>query len=292
MRTVPVEAGRVRTSVQRRRFAVTLRTGGRRADAVTAITDGVRTEVARHARLPERDIAVWRSGCAWCDTPPEGLDRPADRGPDRSRFVLLYHGTMTPNRGLFESVEAMARVRASAPDALLLLLGSGSAVPALRAEVARLDLEEHVRLLPPIAHDAVPGVARTADVGLIPLPPRWEWQMSSPLKLAEGLCLGLPVILTDITRTGSCRRPLPSRSGPARGARRSWLRPSSRPDPAAANCRSSARRPGCGPGRGWDGRRSSRSSSECSSGSPPRRPVRWVPRLRPRPLRRLLLRPK
>ena len=111
MRTVPVEAGRVRTSVQRRRFAATLRTAGRRADAVTAITEGVRTEVARHARLPERDIAVWRSGCAWCDTPPEGLDRPAERGPDRDRFVLLYHGTMTPNRGLFESVEAMARER-------------------------------------------------------------------------------------------------------------------------------------------------------------------------------------
>jgi glycosyltransferase involved in cell wall biosynthesis len=199
VRTVPVEAGRMRTSVQRGRFAVTLRRYGRRAAAVTAITEGVRTEVARHTRLPERDIAVWRSGCAWCDAPPEAMIRPAERRPHLDRFVVLYHGTMTPNRGLFESVEAVARVRETAPDVLLLLLGSGSAVPALRAEVARLGLDEHVQFLPSIAHDAVPEVARRADVGLVPLPPRWEWQMSSPLKLAEDLCLGLPVVLTDIT---------------------------------------------------------------------------------------------
>jgi glycosyltransferase involved in cell wall biosynthesis len=198
-RTVPVEAGRVRTSVQRKRFAVTLRTAGRRADAVTAITEGVRAEVARHTRLPEGDIAIWRSGCGWCDRPPENAYRPTERDPGGNRFVVLYHGTMTPNRGLFESVAAVDRIRASAPDVLLLLLGSGSAVSALREEVVRLSLEDHVRFLPPVAHDAVPDLIRGADVGLVPLPPRWEWQMSSPLKLAEDLCLGLPVVLTDIT---------------------------------------------------------------------------------------------
>ena len=45
----------------------------------------------------------------------------------------------------------------------------------------------------------MPDFLRSATVGLAPWPPSWDMQVNRPLKLTEYLCLGLPVVLTDIT---------------------------------------------------------------------------------------------
>jgi glycosyltransferase involved in cell wall biosynthesis len=116
----------------------------------------------------------------------------------RDRFVICYQGSMSARRGLFESIAAIDLIRERAPDVLLLLLGDGSAVPALRSLVQRRGLEQHVRFQGPVPQEQVLGFLRAADVGIVPLPDRWDWHVSSPLKLAEYLCAGLPVILTDI----------------------------------------------------------------------------------------------
>jgi len=198
VRTPPVEAGGVRTWVQRRRFAATLRLFARRTDAVTAITDGLRDEVARLGRLDPRDIPVWGSGCSWCDRPgPPGPTAPRP-GELRGRFVVIYHGSISRGRGLIEAVEALPLVAAEAPDLTLALLGGGSALGDLRRLAARLGVEDRVAFLDPVPHDRVRDVLEGADLGLVPLPRKWEWELSSPLKLVEYLCAGLPVALTDI----------------------------------------------------------------------------------------------
>jgi glycosyltransferase involved in cell wall biosynthesis len=194
-----VEAGAIRTTVQRARFALTLKRYGRRIDALTAITEGVRDYAAPLAGWPADRVAVWRSGCTWCEVPPPTPAWPRELPRAlRDRFVVLYHGTMTPGRGLFESIQAIDVARTAGADVALVLLGTGSAVPALERLVEERGLQAHVRFVSPVPHARVPEFVNAADVGLVPLPPIWEWQISSPLKLAEYLCLGLPVVLTDI----------------------------------------------------------------------------------------------
>jgi glycosyltransferase involved in cell wall biosynthesis len=199
VRTPPVEAGSLRTWVQRRRFAATLRLFARRTDAVTAITDGLRDEVARLARSDARTIPVWGSGCSWCDRPaPTSPAGPRPRELE-GRFVVIYHGSISRGRGLIEAVEALPIVAAEAPDLTLALLGSRSALGELRRLAARLGVQDRVVFLDPVPHDRVREVLECADIGLVPLPRKWEWELSSPLKLVEYLCAGLPVALTDIS---------------------------------------------------------------------------------------------
>ncbi|HEX9311875.1 MAG TPA: glycosyltransferase, partial [Actinomycetota bacterium] len=198
LRTPPVEAGGVRTWVQRRRFAATLRLFARRAEAVTAITEGFRDEVARLARLDARTIPVWGSGCSWCDRPAQPGPPAPRRREVEDRFVVIYHGSISRGRGLIEAVEALPILAAEAPDLTLALLGTGAALGELRRLAARLGVEDRVAFLDPVPHDRVREVLEGADLGLVPLPRRWEWELSSPLKLVEYLCAGLPVALTDI----------------------------------------------------------------------------------------------
>jgi glycosyltransferase involved in cell wall biosynthesis len=199
VRTPPVEAGRLRTRAQRARFALTLRLYLRQVDAVTAISEGVRNWVSKLGGVPAESIAVWRSGCSWCD-----VDAPQSAWPRelsrqlRERFVLLYHGSLSAGRGLFEAVEAVELVRREIPSVCLVLLGAGSAAGHLKALIHRRDLQDHVVVVDPVPQGRVPEFLGVANAGVVPLPKRWEWEISSPVKLAEYVCWGLPVVLTDI----------------------------------------------------------------------------------------------
>jgi glycosyltransferase involved in cell wall biosynthesis len=199
VRTPPVEAGRVRTAVQRARFGLTLRRYGRRVDAITAITEGMRDYTARFSRVPPGRILVFRSGSSWCEQELPPRQRPPEL-PEwlEERFVVFYHGSMTGGRGLFQAVEAVERVRSIAPDLTLVLLGGGAAVPALKALAARRGLRREILFLDPVDHDRVPQFILSADVGLAPWPAVWQWEIQSPLKLAEYLSLGLPSVMTAI----------------------------------------------------------------------------------------------
>ena len=136
IRSHPVEAGPVRLAVQRARFATTLAWYGRRVDAVTTITPALRDHVARLARLPSEQVAVWTSGCTWCDEPDRSAAWPTELDVRaRDRFVVIYHGSLSRGRGLFEAIGAVSLVRPKAPDILLVLLGDGPARRELRNDL-------------------------------------------------------------------------------------------------------------------------------------------------------------
>jgi glycosyltransferase involved in cell wall biosynthesis len=85
------------------------------------------------------------------------------------------------------------------PDLRFVLLGDGGARRDLESLTAQLGLSDRVRFVDPVPNDQVPAFIRASDVGLAPWPPSWDMQANRPLKLTEYLCLGLPVVLTDIT---------------------------------------------------------------------------------------------
>jgi glycosyltransferase involved in cell wall biosynthesis len=89
--------------------------------------------------------------------------------------------------------------RRTAPDLAFVLLGDGGAREDLRSLVVELGLRDVVRFIDPVPQDRVPDFLRSATVGLAPWPPSWDMQANRPLKLTEYLCMGLPVVLTDVT---------------------------------------------------------------------------------------------
>jgi glycosyltransferase involved in cell wall biosynthesis len=199
VRSHPVEAGTVRLAAQRARFALTLRRYAGRADAVTSISPGLRDHVARLGRLSPNDIPIWSSGCSWADRPAPPPAWPHEHDPAlRQRFVVLYQGSLSLGRGLLQAVRAVDLARRDVPDLTLLFLGAGPGRGELEGLVERLDLGTRVAFLDPVPHHRVPEFLAAAHVGLAPWPPTWDMEVNSPLKLAEYLSFGLPVVITDI----------------------------------------------------------------------------------------------
>jgi glycosyltransferase involved in cell wall biosynthesis len=235
VRSPPVRAAKVRMIAQWARFLLTLRVYGKRVDALTATSEGLREFLVRVTRLPASKTLSWSgSGSRWCQGRPPDSPLPAELPMQtKDRFVILYVGSLTPGRGLAESLEAINLARRKAPDVLLVLLGGGSYLPQLRSMARDLRLGDHALFVDAVPHERVPEFIRSATVGLIPLPAFWIWQVSTPIKLAEYLCLGLPVVLTDIR----------AHHVVSRDARFSFWAPTSRPpDLASAILRAYGRR--------------------------------------------------
>jgi glycosyltransferase involved in cell wall biosynthesis len=115
----------------------------------------------------------------------------------RNRFVVSYVGGFGPHRGLETAVEAMALVRESRPDALLLLVGTGRTVDGLRRLVAERRLEANVELTGWVELRDVPEYIRVSDGGLIPHLSSGHTDHTIPHKLFQYMLLGRPVVVTD-----------------------------------------------------------------------------------------------
>jgi glycosyltransferase involved in cell wall biosynthesis len=200
VRTPPVEAGRARDRLQGLRFRATLRHAGSRVDAITATSVGLAEYVADVAHLVPERVVVWSSsGSRWGGTEMSTVPWPRELPTSlRSRILVLYHGSISPGRGLFEALRGFGAARSDGPELALVFLGAGPSVGALRRLTSDLGLTDCVWFVPSVPHHRVLEFLGAADVGLVPLPPRWKWEVSSPVKLAEYLCAGVPVVMTDI----------------------------------------------------------------------------------------------
>jgi glycosyltransferase involved in cell wall biosynthesis len=198
-------------------------------DGVTVLSEGMAAELdAEYPFLGRVPVAIWGSGY------DPRLFRPGlDGGVMRAalhlddQLMLLYHGTLSANRGLHEAVDAVHLLRSMGVPATLVLAGRGPARTALTAQVRQLRLWEAVRLLEPLPYDRIPALVAAADVGLSPLPIHPWWRHQSPIKVYEFLAMGVPVVATD----------MPCHQGISRGV---TLVPDNRPETLATAIRSTA----------------------------------------------------
>ena len=133
---------------------------------------------------------------------PTGVDldlfgEPPDPAPLRRRldvdrrFVIGWVGSFRRFHAVEQAVEAAAAV----PDAALLLVGDGPE----RARIERLarDLGVHAVFTGTVPHDELPAYLAAMDVAVV-LAQRGEAFHYSPLKLAEYMAAGLPVVAPAI----------------------------------------------------------------------------------------------
>lgn len=120
---------------------------------------------------------------------------------DRPPRVAVYVGGMIKNRGIEQSIEALAL----APDVHLRLVGPGG--PGYRAELAdvveRVGVGDRVEFVPPVRSEDVVRTLSTADVGLCLIQPvTLSYRLTMPNKLFEYVLAGLPVLGSDFPNIG------------------------------------------------------------------------------------------
>lgn len=190
VRTLPVWTGRVRTVLERQTFRASLRSAGRAGVAFSAISRPLAAEVAAMTGVAEDSICVWSSGVDDILFSPR-----QDRGESSSGCSFVYHGSVSMERGLGDLVRAVAQLDA---DESLSIIGDGPDVASLGRLIEDLGVGARVRLLGRVDLESLPGMLSGFDIGVVPLPDRPEWRVSSPLKLMEYIALGMPVVLTRI----------------------------------------------------------------------------------------------
>jgi glycosyltransferase involved in cell wall biosynthesis len=199
VRTLPVDlSDNWRGRLRQRRFNNAVYIAFRYFDGLTMITEKMKTDLQKVTNNFEKEICVWSSGVDPNLFNPDNVsDVRCELGLE-DRFVIIYHGILSPNRGLQETIEAISKLRKSCPDIMLLLLGKGPAQNELEEWVRNLGLEDHVLIHPPVPLEEVPKYIKSAQVGILPFPDLNWWNTSSPIKLNEYIAMKKPVIVTDI----------------------------------------------------------------------------------------------
>lgn len=118
------------------------------------------------------------------------------------RFMVVYVGGMTEDRGILESIKAVHLASIDHPEIMLLLIG-GFKSPEFKETcleyIDRNKLHDKVELLGHIPHDEVPKYILASDIGIALFHPTKRLiKTSYPIKLFEYMICGKPVIVSDL----------------------------------------------------------------------------------------------
>jgi glycosyltransferase involved in cell wall biosynthesis len=178
--------------VERRTYAA--------ADHVIATNESYKLVAMTRGAKRADEVTVVRTG----PDPDRLRRRAADRSALRGRrHLVAYLGVMGPQDGVDLVVRAADIVvnRMGRHDIAFTLVGSGDSLPALKAEVARLGLDDVVHFTGRVPDDEVARVLSSASVGLSPDPKNPLNDVSTMNKTMEYMAFELPVVAFDLVET-------------------------------------------------------------------------------------------
>ena len=170
-----------------------------RADAIVVLTDRLRQWLRHEMRIVDEMTPVEVIPCC------VDLDRfrvDADvRMQSRAalaageRLVVAYSGTLGAWYCEAEMAALFAAIRRRRP--ALFAVYTRSPTERLRAELRRCGVADEDILVQAAAQTEMPRLLSSADVGVSFAEPRFSKIASSPVKVAEYLAVGLPVVIND-----------------------------------------------------------------------------------------------
>ncbi len=114
-----------------------------------------------------------------------------------NKFIILYSGTVSPERGLKTPVEAVKYLKKKIPNLLLLIIGDGKSVSSLKKIIDKQNIEGNVKLIPWVGHDNLSKYIALADICMIPQPNNDFINTTIPHKLFEYMSLSKVVLVSD-----------------------------------------------------------------------------------------------
>ncbi len=112
---------------------------------------------------------------------------------------MIYHGTIVHRYGLDLALRAIDQVRYDIPNIHLTIVGGGHYRPTLIQMIQELDLSRHVTVDGLRMAEELPGIIRTADLGVVPYRNDVFTDGLLPTKLMEYAALSLPAIAARTT---------------------------------------------------------------------------------------------
>jgi len=170
-------------------------------DGYTTISCELKEILKKKYHLQDKRIGIWSSGVSK-DLFNDSLNQQAiDNKIDPHKFVLINHGTYSPNRGIENLIRSIAELNDFMKKNIKLLLVG---IPTdkkrdITTLCEELKLTEEIDIISPVDNKKIPQYIQSSDIGIIPLPPdnQW-WRVSVPLKTLEYLAMGKPIVATNI----------------------------------------------------------------------------------------------
>ena len=145
-------------------------------------------------------VGTWGSGVDL------DLFRPSEKGPRTVRpspgrddgKVVMYHGSITEDRGVLQLIRSVELLRERSVRAKLALLGWGPELTRIRRRFRHLIESQVLDIKRSVSYDEVPALIEACSIGTLPLPKQAKWETQMPLKLLEYLAMGKMVVATDM----------------------------------------------------------------------------------------------
>ena len=171
----------------------------RRADAVTTICDGLRSEMLTRGIGPEKvtvipnavDIEKFNAGHAIDETLKAELGL-------AGALVLGFIGSFYGYEGLALLLEAMPRIHSRNPRVRLLLVGGGPQDAALKQRAAELGIADKVVFTGRVPHQDVQRYYDLVDVLVYPRLAMRLTELVTPLKPLEAMAQGRLLVASDV----------------------------------------------------------------------------------------------
>ena len=167
----------------------------RLADAVVVTNESYHEVAIRRGRKAPDAVFVVRNG------PDAVFLRPARPNPALKRgrrHLIAYVGVMSPQDGVDHALRALALTRQRRDDWRAVFAGDGHAFDDLRLLADELGLGDVVEFTGFVDRATVREILATADVCLAPEPSNPLNDVSTMIKIAEYMSMGVPVVSFDL----------------------------------------------------------------------------------------------
>ena len=171
----------------------------RRADAVTTICEGLRSEIIARGIQPEKVTVIPNA------VDPVRFRVDGTRDPDLARSlgvdgarVIGFIGSFYAYEGLALLLRAMPQILAHLHDVRLLLVGGGYEEASLQKQAKLIGIADKVVFTGRVPHDRVQGYYNLVDVFIYPRTRTRLTELVTPLKPLEAMAQGRAVIASDV----------------------------------------------------------------------------------------------
>ena len=115
----------------------------------------------------------------------------------RSKFIILYPGSLNHHQGVDIAIQAFALVKDLIPQSEFHIYGQGSEFENILWQIQQLGLEKRVFLRPQVSHEEILRIIESADLGVDPK--RTDGFANEALggKIFEFMALAVPMVVSD-----------------------------------------------------------------------------------------------